>query len=465
MLEQTDTFLAVTNLLDAAVAALFLEMAGGDLETAVALFYEHGGAAAGLNTGSALPAVDDAAFAELLQREQYQQREEVREADRNAHFHDTLVEGFGPVGGGMGMFGGNRAFQSRAPRGVFNQIEQLDSDEEVLEEEEDDEEYEDAREDTRLPEQRESQRESQRDFQRDHRQRLADLFRPPFDIMLRITLDHARRLGQELQQWVLVNIQDALDFRCQVLNRDLWRDKRVKLLVQDKFVFLQYAADAPVAADYTRFYPFTDYPHIAILDPLTGERLKMWLEVALVQEWLEEAEEFVERYTIGGANPVVVHTKRVDPAALTEEQQMEMAMRQLMGEEVGGKDGVEEVGASADAPIDVDTDDDAAVPAEAAPVAVDEFAAIQAVNHEEPAPGPTTTRIQIRSGDGTRVVRRFAVDAPVRQVYEVVKAVFPAVAGGERFTLTAVRDNLWDRRDATIESAGLKNASVNLEVD
>lgn len=452
MLEQTDTFLAVTNLLDAAVAALFLEMAGGDLETAVALFYEHGGAAAGLNTGSALPAVDDAAFAELLQREQYQQREEVREADRNAHFHDTLVEGFGPVGGGMGMFGGNRAFQSRAPRGVFNQIEELDSDEELLEE---DEEYEDAREHTRLPE--------QRDFQRDHRQRLADLFRPPFDIMLRITLDHARRLGQELQQWVLVNIQDALDFRCQVLNRDLWRDKRVKLLVQDKFVFLQYAADAPVAADYTRFYPFTDYPHIAILDPLTGERLKMWLEVALVQEWLEEAEEFVERFTIGGSNPVVVHTKRVDPASLTEEQQMEMAMRQLMGEDVGGKDGVEEVGTSAGAPIEVDTDDDEAVPAEPAPV--DEFAAIQAVDHEEPAPGPGTTRIQIRSGDGTRVVRRFAVDAPVRQVYEVVKAVFPAVAGGEHFTLTSVRDNLWDKRDATIESAGLKNASVNLEVD
>ena len=50
--------------------------------------------------------------------------------------------------------------------------------------------------------------------------RLANLFRPPFDIISVLNLDEAKYQGRQLKKWILINIQDSLEFQCQVLNRD-----------------------------------------------------------------------------------------------------------------------------------------------------------------------------------------------------------------------------------------------------
>lgn len=76
-----DEFMAITGADDAAIATQFIEMADGNLDTAISLFFENGGAAllssnntpAASNSASAVPisadADSDAQLAERLQQE------------------------------------------------------------------------------------------------------------------------------------------------------------------------------------------------------------------------------------------------------------------------------------------------------------------------------------------------------------------------------------------------------------
>lgn len=74
---------------------------------------------------------------------------------------------------------------------------------------------------------------------RDRRNRLAELFAPPADIMFTGTFDQAREHAKKNQRWIIVTLHDPTEFPCQVLNRDLWKDKQVKDVVRESFIFLQ----------------------------------------------------------------------------------------------------------------------------------------------------------------------------------------------------------------------------------
>ncbi|CAO3678782.1 unnamed protein product [Rhizopus stolonifer] len=106
--------------------------------------------------------------------------------------------------------------------------------------------------------------------------RLADLFRPPFDIMFHGDFEQARIKAQENDKWLMINIQNPTEFSCQVLNRDLWSDSFVKEIIKESFTFLQYGSESPDGRRYSTFYSVKKYPHIAIIDSRTGERVKVW---------------------------------------------------------------------------------------------------------------------------------------------------------------------------------------------
>lgn len=105
--------------------------------------------------------------------------------------------------------------------------------------------------------------------------RLADLFRPPFDIMFRGAFEEARAAAREQSKWLLVNVQDPTEFACQVLNRDLWSDSFVKDIVRESFVFLQYGNESSEGKRYLTLYPVKHYPYVAIIDSRTGKMLTM----------------------------------------------------------------------------------------------------------------------------------------------------------------------------------------------
>lgn len=318
-------------------------------------------------------------------------------------------------------------------------------------------------------------------------QRLAELFRPPFELMEHLDWEDARDTGKAEKKWILVNVQSMDDFNCQALNRDIWKDEAVVAVVKENFLFLQYSKDDPRANEYSTFY-FSrhaqenrdNFPHVAIIDPRTGEQVKVWSGIPFpsAQDFHAQLVEFLDRYSLdkSSKNPVVKQKapqRTVDVDRMTEEEMLEMAMRNSLGEANGNSSG----GSGGANVLDPDalTKSVELDKGKGKEVAQDEvmedvvesdensiFAAIPSDKpHEEPAAqGPNITRIQFRHPDG-RIVRRFAVTDPVQRIYEWLKVEKPGVSF-ELKTMPAGRDLLEDL-DKSIEQAELKQATVLIE--
>lgn len=438
------SFLDFTGTLDETVAKQYLDLTGNNLEYAVQLFMENGGPVGG-DSGS-----NDAELAERLQQEAYG-NDEVREADSNIHRHETLVDSFDFVppsrptdifgSGRIGIF--NQRFDDEANEYFENRSEdEDDSDEsdEIIELDSDGEVIERPR---RPGSRRRRVRQERINELNSTQRRLANLFRPPFDIMQKVDIDGAKTLGRSEKKWILVNIQDATEFVCQVLNRDFWSNDDVKRKVKENFIFLQYQHDSPNGERYKNFYTLEKYPHILILDPLTGERVYKFTEgeVPNVEEWLEEVDEFLNKFSIFGANnPTIHHEKKFNPEELTEEQQIEYAMKQSMG----------------------NSNSESQPPPEVEEEQGDVFDRIEAKDHEVDDSEPTT-RLQIRFPNGKRLVHKFKLSDTIETIYSWLKFAQEDYA---RFNLSNASDKSFKMIDSlqmTLEESKLKNASILLE--
>lgn len=312
---------------------------------------------------------------------------------------------------------------------------------------------------------------------------LAEMYRPPFEIMSRLPWDNARDEGKDNEKWLLVNIQDSSVFDCQILNRDLWKDKGVQETVKEHFIFLQFSKDDPRASPYLNYYfqasdVSDNYPHIAIVDPRTGEQMKVWSGPPVVKpsEFLMQIHEFLDRYSLkhNVRNPVAKRKsekKDKDVGAMTEEEMLEMAMRNSLGDGASAGQKVEDPDDLTRSMDDVkgkgratsvEDEDMSGTETGAEPVEASPFATIPNDKpHTEPAADPaTTTRIQFRHPSG-RVIRRFALSDPVQRIYEWLKAEPPLEdKTGVEFDLNAMGQNLIEQLTTSIEDAGLKNGTV-----
>ncbi|KAK0346048.1 UBX domain protein Ubx2 [Friedmanniomyces endolithicus] len=336
---------------------------------------------------------------------------------------------------------------------------------------------------------------------------LAELFKPPIDLICRLPWVEARDEGKDTQKWLLVNVQDPSIFDCQVLNRDIWKNRQIRDTINEHFIFLQYNKGDPRGKDYFQYYfanmqdSEDSYPHIGIVDPRTGEQVKTWSgsPAPKAADFLMDLHEFLDRYSLNmeRKNPVQAKRKekKKDVAQMSEEEMMEMALQNSLAN--GG-----------DVPSPVDEDPDALTkPATAttngkgkerladamdtsdmgtvashsngtdseqpasgslaapAPAKDTPFSRISSSNPhtETTSTGPETTRIQFRYSGG-RVVRRFALSDPVRRIYEWLKAEPPFEGkGGEGFELISMGKNLIGALEVAIGEAGLRNGTVMVE--
>jgi hypothetical protein len=312
--------------------------------------------------------------------------------------------------------------------------------------------------------------------------------------MARVPFDVARDQGREKEKWLLVDVQDPSVFDCQLLNRDLWKNESIRETIQEHFIFLQYLKDEPMGAQYIQYYfPGSDvqdnYPHIAIIDPRTGERMKVWSGPPVVKptDFLIQLHEFLDRYSLNHnvRNPVARRKPEVAPEAridtMTEEEMLEMAMRNsLEGAQAARRyedpdeltRSVTDIKGKGKAPAeDVEMAESAGtngyndtqeqeqeVEQEQEP---SPFHSIPSDRpHVEPPADPaTTTRIQFRHPSG-RVIRRFALSDPVQRLYEWLKASPLEGKEGVEFELVSMGQNLIKMLDTTVEDAGLKNGTV-----
>ncbi|KEZ46442.1 putative UBX domain protein (Ubx5) [Scedosporium apiospermum] len=319
-------------------------------------------------------------------------------------------------------------------------------------------------------------------------QRLTDLFRPPHDIISRFSWDEAREEGKDTKKWILVNIQDLSDFTCQALNRDIWKDKAIKELVAENFIFLQYSNEDVLARDYITFYfpnhenP-QNYPHVSIVDPRTGEQVKIWSgrPFPSALDFHSQLVEFLDRYSLNAntKNPVVKvkskQSKAVDVDRMTEEEMLEMALKNSLAPNGGSSENQKSNivdpdsltkspllsgGERVTSPLREATAEPELSASQSA------FAAISITNpHTEPEHNPaTTTRIQFRHATG-RIIRRFNTQDPVRRIYEWLKAEPMEGKEGVEFELKKMPQghDLIENLDGTIEEVGLKQGTVMIE--
>jgi hypothetical protein len=258
---------------------------------------------------------------------------------------------------------------------------------------------------------------------------------------------------------------------------------------------LQYNKDDPRGTQYVQYY-FQNrdsddaYPHIAIVDPRTGEQVKIWsgAPVPKPADFLMDLHEFLDRYSLKAfaKNPVATRkpekkTKDVD--RMSEEEMLEMAMQNSLHQGgVAVKDddpdaltkGHSDKGKNK--AIDPDAMDivDTGVPIESTPqepepeasttTQTGPFAQIASDKpHTEPSDPSSSTRIQFRYSGG-RQIRRFGLQEEVRRIYEWLKASPVEGKQGVDFELVFMGRNLIDALDQSIEETGLKNATVMIEL-
>mmetsp|Transcript_8153 Transcript_8153/g.24109 ORF Transcript_8153/g.24109 Transcript_8153/m.24109 type:complete len:555 (+) Transcript_8153:331-1995(+) len=318
--ELVSQFLAFTGSSDTQRAAMYLEMSGGHLETAVGLFLEHGssgGAASSSGpSGGGASSGGGGGGGRLYGGYGFGAHDEVRAPDATESMRlidDAPLAGMGMIGAGnpymaigINQIAATTAFASEVVNAPADDDEDDamddggggddDDDETNFDEEDDDNADEgtaDATSENRRRQRRSSDRKRSAKNRKNRTTGLADMFAPPVHLICNAGgFEAARANAKDNKRWLLVNLQRDSEFSCHALNRDVWRDELVENLIGEGFIFWQEMDTTPEGRQYADRYKVYDYPHVGIIDPRT--RRLMWKKEGWSQQNPLTAEQFAE---------------------------------------------------------------------------------------------------------------------------------------------------------------------------
>ncbi|KAJ2717345.1 UBX domain protein Ubx2 [Coemansia sp. Cherry 401B] len=359
------------------------------------------------------------------------------------------------------------------------------------------------------------------------RNRLAELFKPPFDIMHAGDLESARQQALGDGKWVLVNLQDVTDFRCQALNRDIWSQGLIKDIVRKNFVFLQISTEVPEGSRIKTLYNAAGFPFIAVIHPKTGELRTVFARYENVADMLEDMTNYISESSLGKkAGKRRAETDSDDvPSGSTSRGRGPSSIYNLSEEDqLAAAIAASELdGASRRQPVAVGSDDDSGSLSDYSDA--DSYSDIQSISSDdrysedemdvdsvsaanermasehaaisaatsaitvmageqppppesgpdawyksmpaseplEPAPGPAAVRVQFRFPSGKREVRRFAKTDRVAAIFQYLKATVPEAAD-EVPEVLFMSTRLSEIVGQTIEEAKLANASLVVDI-
>jgi UBX domain-containing protein 7 len=232
--EEVSHFMAVTGSADPAQAATYLEMSGGDLETAVGLFIEHnhgGGGGLGDVGGTA----NDADMAAAMAPQDVRAPDATRtmrlmdDGDIGHHHHPALAMMNAMMDEQLAQSAFASAPSGLNARDVVNaaaESKRIDSEDDEAGNGEDDDDDDDIEVIGNSAPQGPA--------------RLSDMFAPPDHLMHKAGgFQGARQMAKDSKRWLLVNLQRDSEFACHAMNRDVWRDELVENLVREGFIFWQ----------------------------------------------------------------------------------------------------------------------------------------------------------------------------------------------------------------------------------
>uniref|UniRef100_A0A4W4G8K3 UBX domain-containing protein n=1 Tax=Electrophorus electricus TaxID=8005 RepID=A0A4W4G8K3_ELEEL len=163
---------------------------------------------------------------------------------------------------------------------------------------------------------------------------LADLFRPPIELMHKGSFETAKDCGQLENKWLMINIQNVQDFACQCLNRDVWSNEAVKTIIREHFIFWQVYHDSEEGQRYIQFYKLNKFPYISILDPRTGQKMVEWNQLD-VSAFLDQVTGFLTEHGQLDGLSTQPPAKRARSESLidaSEDSQLEAAIRASLQE-------------------------------------------------------------------------------------------------------------------------------------
>ncbi|KAJ2261721.1 UBX domain protein Ubx2 [Coemansia sp. RSA 376] len=348
------------------------------------------------------------------------------------------------------------------------------------------------------------------------RNRLAELFKPPFDIMHSGDIDSARHEAMEDGKWVMVNLQEVSDFKCQALNRDIWRQKVIKDIVRQDFVFFQVSIETAEGVKLATMYNAAEFPFVAVIHPKTGELRRLFARIDNVSDMVEDIANFLldhpkPKKSNGGSAPrsetsSQARASNSNRRGMSEEEELAAAIAASELESRGARsrgsgttanpiplgsdsemdsdyensDSYSEIlTISSDDEADDDYGEDDVYGSEQGEMEVDDalpavqvpepegpgawYRLLPATEPAEPAQGPTVTRIQFRFPNGQRVVRRFEKSAKVVEIFQYLKATLPEAAN-DAPEAQFMGKRLSDSVEQTIDEAKLANASITIDI-
>lgn len=197
-------------------------------------------------------------------------------------------------------------------------------------------------------------------------------------------------------KWLLVNIQQAEVFASHQLNRDVWSDETVKDIVEESFVFWQRDDKSNDGSQFCLYYKCGhQLPHICVVDARTGRRVKGWDG----RKWVES--HAAAEYLIGFLDE---HNMAKSPPA---------------GSPAGSPFFQPQASPPDVGTVELTGLDDAMEDAQPTKTHSDPVATIP----EEPPDGPDCVKTSIKLPSGQRVTRRFLAEAPLEEMFVVASAL------------------------------------------
>ena len=234
--ELVSQFLAFTGSADPSSAISYLEMSGGDIQTAVSLYMEHqGGGGGGGGGGGSNDDIIGAAVGNFDDIRAPDQTRTMRLMDDNVMQHDPsfqLMSAMMEEQFAQSAFGSSRNVMQdvraavNAAAASQNPYAGEEKESGSMDTDDDDDDDDDEVQIIQPP-------------------RLEDMFAPPDHLMHKAGgFQGARTVAKDSKRWLLVNIQRDNEFACHALNRDVWRDELVENLIREGFIFWQQVSQA-----------------------------------------------------------------------------------------------------------------------------------------------------------------------------------------------------------------------------
>ncbi|KAJ4904519.1 structural constituent of ribosome [Raphanus sativus] len=125
---------------------------------------------------------------------------------------------------------------------------------------------------------------------------LSSMYRPPVDLLFDgRTLEEAKSTSCTENLWLLVNLQSKTEFASHTLNRDLWSNDTVSEAVMSSFLLWQVYDNTIEGDKISNYYKIDSPPPVVlVIDPVTGQKMRMWSGVIEAQSFVEDLSWFLE---------------------------------------------------------------------------------------------------------------------------------------------------------------------------